>query len=467
MTSLLLTQRKNIVIGLLLSFLGILISKYIFVGIVVLLFLFLSLHFGEKFLLVFVISTFLLLTSTISPVLRAIVQVSNVLILAILFLRKYRLEFNLYPRIGFNLSLFFVGLFTAFFMSTVLSKYYMIGIPQIFRTIFFFIIIYLIFGLIDSKQNVKAILSALFFSAIVYFIFLAYELYVQNFDILKINLSDAGSVGNTYLHKNVLGSFFLIIISLLFGFLFDLNKRKIKWGMIFFIIVFSLGLFITNSRAAILSLFFSICLILFYLNKKMLWKTILSTSILIIIFIFSPLYESLNLYFRLERVASGRDFIFSGVWEVIKNNYLFGVGPAATKFELYRNIPFMLGSPEEAFILHHYNQIEFGHAHNFYLFFLSDLGLLGLIISIALPFIFLKISLSTIKKMKEYDRDYYYLSIGIAGSGFAMFLRGIFEWGGLISYGTINYDLSFWLIFAIIVFINSSYKIKTHEPHHL
>jgi O-antigen ligase len=467
MTHLLLAQRKNVVVGLLLSFLGIIISKYIFIGTLVLLFCFLSLHFGEKFLLMFVISTFLLLTSTISPMLRTIVQVSDVLILAILFFRKYRLEFKLYPQIGFSLALFFVGLLTALVISTALSKYYLIGLPQIYRTIFFFIIIYLIFGLIDSKQNVKIILLALFFSAIVYFIFLTYELYVLNFDILKINLSDASREGTTYLHKNVLGSFFLLIISLLFGFLFDPNKKKTRWAMILFIIVFALGLLITNSRAAILSLFFSICLILFILNKRILWKTILSVSVLTITFVLSPFFEYLNQYFRLERIASGRDFILSGVWEVIKNNYLFGAGPAATKFELYRNLPFMLGSPEETFIFHHYNQIEYGHAHNFYLFFLSDLGFLGLLISLALPIIFFKISLTTIKKMKEYDSDYYYLSVGIAGAGFAMFLRGIFEWGGLISYGRINYDLSFWLIFAIIVFINSSYKIKTHESHHL
>jgi len=120
----------------------------------------------------------------------------------------------------------------------------------------------------------------------------------------------------------------------------------------------------------------------------------------------------------------------------------------------------MLGSMEELYLRHHYDQIEFGHAHNFYLFFLSDLGIFGFILSLALPFIFLKISLQTISLLQKEKGENYYLALGITAFGIAMFVRGIFEWAGILSYGTIGYDLPFWILFSIQLFLNQKYKTK-------
>ena len=148
------------------------------------------------------------------------------------------------------------------------------------------------------------------------------------------------------------------------------------------------------------------------------------------------------------------------VINIIKDNPILGAGPAATKYEMYKELPFMLGSAAEQYISVHINQIEFGHAHNFYLFFLADMGIPGLITALFLPYVFISLSVKTIRKFKNINNEYYWLTMGITAAGIGLFIRGLFEWGNLISYGTLESDLPFWIIFIILIYL---YQISGTE----
>jgi len=65
--------------------------------------------------------------------------------------------------------------------------------------------------------------------------------------------------------------------------------------------------------------------------------------------------------------------------------------------------------------------IEFGQAHNFYLFLYTDLGILGLITSILIPFSFYKIGNRLMIETKQNDNSIYPLVLGIQGAGIALF----------------------------------------------
>jgi O-antigen ligase len=106
------------------------------------------------------------------------------------------------------------------------------------------------------------------------------------------------------------------------------------------------------------------------------------------------------------------------------------------------------------------NQLEFGHAHNFYLFFFSDMGLLGLLTSIMLPIIFFRNCLWSIKFYQNKNSRVYLLIIGITASGIALFVRGLFEWSNILSYGTITADLPFWILFVVIIYLNKTEDIE-------
>jgi O-antigen ligase len=170
------------------------------------------------------------------------------------------------------------------------------------------------------------------------------------------------------------------------------------------------------------------------------------------LFFIEPVSSTVGIYFRLERLSTGRDFILNSVSEVIKENYLLGAGPAGTRLEIYKHLPYMLGGIEEQFIRKFYTKIEFGHAHNFYLFFLSDMGIIGLLLSLALPVLFFYFGLK-ILKAENSERGNKALVIGILGAGLTIFIRGIFEWSYILSYGTIKIDLPLWLMFVILIHI--------------
>jgi O-antigen ligase len=214
-----------------------------------------------------------------------------------------------------------------------------------------------------------------------------------------------------------------------------------------------LALVLTNSRAAILTLLVGVSFIFFKENKKYLYRLFLAMIIGLSLLLIEPISDALNLYLRLERISTGRDYILETVFNIISNNPIIGAGPAASKFEMYNYLPYMFGTHQEYFLSKLINQIEFGHAHNFYLFFYTDLGILGFVVSLAIPYVFFKLSSKIIKKINNLDGMIYPLVLGIQASGIALFLRGIFEWGGIFSYGTLSYDLPFWWIFIMLIFI--------------
>jgi O-antigen ligase len=338
-------------------------------------------------------------------------------------------------------------------ISTVFSNYILLGCKEIGRLSIFLIIAYLFFGLLRSEKDLRIYLAALFCTGLVYILNVTYGFIQNGFNIFIPNLEELVKPKGDYLNLNSIGSFFIIIISLLLAlFLSDKNKKRRSYLLIF-ISIYVFALIITNSRAAILSTVISSLFIIYFKNKKIFIRIISVILILIPVLLLSPLNNYIDLYFRVERLTSGRNWIWETVFNVIKDHPILGVGPAATKYEMYKELPFMLGSHAEKFILFHYHEIEFGHAHNFYLFFLSDLGILGLATSLFLPFVFIKMGFQNMKKFKDKFPENYWLSLGITAAGIGLFIRGIFEWGNLISYGTLGIDLPFWLIFMILIFL--------------
>lgn len=345
-------------------------------------------------------------------------------------------------------------------LSTILSNNIDLGIQQILRTTIFFVIVYYYFSFITSHRLVNFYLYSLIITAMIFSFVLFYELYKLDFNLIRLNLNELREVNGDYINKNSLASFFVLTIPLLLSLRSIMLKFVRRYITELLLVIFIIALLITNSRAAIVSTLVGILIFIFYTNKKLVKKILVLLIIPIPFLLYEPVYKLFQLYFRIEAVFTGRDYIWNSIVEVIKQNYLFGAGPAGSKGEIYKTIPFMLGSPEEVWINYHYNQIEFGHAHNFYLFFWSDLGILGLILSLTFPVIFVKIAVKIIKNISKNDTEEYLLVFGITSGGIGLFIRGIFEWSSLISYGTIAADLPFWLLLSIMAFIYNKNSLK-------
>jgi O-antigen ligase len=222
--------------------------------------------------------------------------------------------------------------------------------------------------------------------------------------------------------------------------------------------LFFFGLVITNSRSSIGALLVGIIVVYFFINKKMIYYLFsiilfLSTTLLI-----GPIQKLVGLYFRLDSFSSGRDHIYDAVFAVLPHVWLFGSGPAAAKYEMFKHYPYLLNSPEAIYWQYFLKKMEFGHAHNFFLYYWTDLGILGLVLSIIIPVLFIKMGIENIKYFRNVDKKNEYLAIGIFAIGVTYFVRGFFEFGGILTYGFISVDLPFALLYLIHANMNMQVK---------
>lgn len=452
-----LNKNTNLIfLSILFSISSVLLSNYLLAAISLLVIIFLTIIEGEKIFLFLTITSFLTLTSTISTELRTVVQIFNFLILFFIFIKHYGLVFSKYPRIPKQVQILIILLYSSMIFSTAFSDHVMLGIVQIARLSLFFILVYMIYSLLENGKILRMILIAFFVTGCIYSITIFKELADNNFDFIQMNINQIEKIDNNYINMNLMGGFLFIVISIGLAYLLSQIERRKKRLILFLTLIFLAGLIIANSRAAILALILSTMFILYHLNRKI-FKSLIIAGLVCIPFYFIPqVQDFIGIYFRTENLSTGRNFILETIYNVILQNPVIGYGPAATKYAIYPNLPFMLGSPAEKFMQFHYNQIQFGHAHNFYLFLWSDLGLPGLLTSIFLPVIYFKLCARALRKLREAgNHEYYNLVIALTGAGIGLFIRGLFEWGGLISYGTIGSDLPFWIIFSIIIYVNN------------
>lgn len=415
---------------------------------------------GTNFIIVFSILSLLIVSDNISEFFRLTIQLLNFGILFFIFIQKYGFNIKLYPKIYKPILYFLISFLVSMSISTIISGNYLLGFSQIIRTVLFFILVYFYYALIDSNKEIKVLLISLILTAFISVIILIYELSNVGFNFIKLN-EQIVLMGQSFIGKNAIGAILVIAFSLATVFLFNDEFKNWSFKIILFDLLIIAGLLILNSRAAIGALLLSYLIIVYNLRRMLLWKFIFFIVVISPIVFINPINEYFSFYFRMESISTGRDWIFESTYKVIEHNIILGAGPGGTKLEFYKHIPYLLGSPQEIFLLRHYNQLEYGHAHNFYLFLFSDLGIPGLILSISLPIIFLKITFELIKNLKNQENRINLIIVGVTASGSSLFVRGFLEWGNLLSYGQIRMDLPFWILFCIILYYHK--KVFIHK----
>jgi len=345
-------------------------------------------------------------------------------------------------------------------ISSINSNFVLAGLEHTSRTLLFMLIVYSIYSLIDGEKRIKLILISLIFCSAIYFLFFIFKLFELNFNLAELYGYLFNEEGAEYIGKNYLGVFFSLVIIILTSLSFS-NEFNNKRGFIYFIIaVLFFSLVLTNSRASIFCLLISVSAIFYMLNRKLFYLGFLSLAALSIIIFLTPLGSDILLYLRVEDLGTGREYLINSAIEVIKENYLFGVGPGGTKYELYSSMPYMANTPQEWLILKNIRVGEIGQAHNFYLFYFTDLGICGFILSLIFPIIFFNLTYKLMRKLKSKSSSKYFLVVGIYCTGIFMFIRGIFEPQNLLSFGGISADLPFWLLISIICYYYSKHFTK-------
>ena len=442
-----------IIISVLLGLAAIALNNTLLIFPVLIAILLISLY-GEKFLITLILIALFTLVGEVNPTLRTIVHIVNFTLLGILFLKRFGLEFNSYPRIPKTILYFLLLYAITFILSSIMSNYPLAGVGVFTRQAAFFVIAYVLFALINDENTIKLYLTSFL---IVSFILVTASLIVfvgDGINLLEIISPNRPRISAIISNPEASTNFFVLSFPFIISFILIEGKKfkkKISYLLLFY---FSLGLILIMSRSAILGILLSTAIILFLLRRKKFFQLLISLSVVALVFVFyPPLNDLMTTFLRIESGMSARDYVWKMSMDMIEDNTIFGIGPGAYQYEMLNYFPYLLSDWWGKLFIY-YNEVTGGVnlSHNFFLSLFTDMGILGILTAIALPIVYLRIGIKTIKKYKLASPDRYYLIVALFAAGSSIILRNFFNGIGLLYVGGLQTDLPFWLIFGSLVY---------------
>lgn len=302
------------------------------------------------------------------------------------------------------------------------------------RIIAFWLLIIVIYDIIniDNYKTILACMTVPIVGAVIYAI--ARTPISGNLIGILISLTIRNS--GYFQNVNVLGGILLLLIPIYLS-LILLEKMTFPLRVVNFtvLLLFLIGLLITNSRASFIGFICAALVVLFIINKKYIIGFGL-LSIPVIIFILTPLGMTvINFITRADTGLSGRDVVWKSTFQIIQENPLWGIGTG--------NFPDVIDSylPTTGYV-HYFTHIN--HAHNYYLQKMADMGILGILFMIYLMYKLIKESFKNRLLCKNTTEKA--IVIGSIGVLIGMTIRSAFEAIGIISTGGVFPDIYFWLI---------------------
>lgn len=403
---------------------------------------------SDEVLIPLTLFAFLIFTSDVSEIIRPILTLVILAWLTFKYVNKFGLtiDFNLFPK---SLYFLFGYLITVLLISGFINSAYINGITFAVKSLVFLSMIFIYTALSqESKNSERNFLLVLIIAALVLSISVLIEFYKSGIGFIISNV--VIRYGGIYSNINAAGVLLSTAVPVI---VFFLSKEKHQASRIFYFVllaIISVSLIITNSRASILAAAVGTLIYLFLINRKLLKRLLLFSSLFVVILIlFTPIYELISTVLRFERIVNTRSYIWDIAYDIISNNIIFGVGPGMFPNFIYKYLPVMLGTWDEQSINFVYSEAGLGHAHNFFLFYFSELGLLGLLFTVAFAVLFYNLAFRYFNKFKgNNNTDFRITALAISLFTGAL-ARGIFESIGIFSYGWIERDLPLWIVLAV------------------
>lgn len=403
---------------------------------------------SDEVLIPLTLFAFLIFTSDVSEIIRPILTLVILAWLTFKYVNKFGLtiDFNLFPK---SLYFLFGYLITVLLISGFINSAYINGITFAVKSLVFLSMIFIYTALSqESKNGKRNFLLVLIIAALVLSISVLIEFYKAGIGFIISNV--VIRYGGIYSNINAAGVLLSTAVPVI---VFFLSKEKHQASRIFYFVllaIISVSLIITNSRASILAAAVGTLIYLFLINRKLLKRLLLFSSLFVVILIlFTPIYDLISTVLRFERIVNTRSYIWDIAYDIISNNIIFGVGPGMFPNFIYKYLPVMLGTWDEQSINFVYSEAGLGHAHNFFLFYFSELGLLGLLFTVAFAVLFYNLAFRYFNKFKgNNNTDFRITALAISLFTGAL-ARGIFESIGIFSYGWIERDLPLWIVLAV------------------
>ncbi len=416
--------------------------------------LYLSFIFGERFIISVIIISLFILVGEVSRTLRAFVYVFDFSFLGYFFLKKFGLNFSIYPKVPRSVIYFLILYFFTMIISSVMSKYPFAGVGIITQQIAFFVIVYVLFALIRNVNDIKLYFNSIFIVGLILVTASLFMYYSGGASLLEFVSPGRPRISAILSNYEAFTNFFVVSFPLLICLTLlkeNFSERRIDYFILFY---FSLGLILNMSRSAFVGILFSSAIIFYLLRRKKFYQLVFSFSFFVLIFLlYQPLNDLLSMFLRIESGMSARDYIWKMSMDMINDHTLFGIGPGAYQYEVFNYFPYMLDNWWGKLFIY-FNEVSGGAnlSHNIFLTFFTDMGLIGILTAIALPFVYIRIGVRTIIKYKNGSAENYYLIIGLFAAGSSIIVRNLFNSIGLLYVGGIQTDLPFWMIFGSLIY---------------
>lgn len=429
--------------------------------------IFFILIYKESFIISYIIITLLAIPSDLGATLRTIIQISDYALLFYLFFKQYGFDIKNYPVVP-KFVVYFSGLlYLSMVLSMVFSKYPSAGFILVFRSTAFFILVYLFYGIIQTKKHVKVVFMSLLVTGLILMsgVIMDFLLSDRRLTYLIQPLRDTsyGIYGN----KNTTGVYSIIVFPIILTLLFEVKGKKkfLVWSGILIII---LSVMLLASRSALAGIIISTTITLFFLKRRV-FKFFSSIILVIILgFFLLPLNSSIDYALRINGGLSNHDDYWELAIRMIKQHPVFGIGVGSYPLEEFNYIPVMLNSyvGESMISIHDLTKGDgSNNSHNMYLVLASDMGIPGFISILILIIPFFRILYLTYKKYKNTADDVRGHLIIIFAAVMCLLLRGFVEPAGIFSYGAISVDLPFWLMLIILVsYYYDRFEILNRKP---
>ncbi len=318
----------------------------------------------------------------------------------------------------------------------------------------------MLFRFINSKNNIFYYINSLIIVGVILGAVIFYDIFSGGLGLYSIQSHTFKQFHGFYSNPNEVGLLLNVSIPMVAG-VAALKKFKhsnSKYFYYFLLVFLIVVLLLTDSRASIGAAFLSIIFILWRLKSKYLKYIFLLMAVTSLLIVLIPvLNEFAEIYFRAGRIFENTRYdIWNMSFEMIKKNFVFGVGPDLFDTKIYSFLPVMLGTYQEYQIW----WARTGTAHNFFLFKFAETGILGLASAFYLFYAFFKISFKVENRIKSLDKDYYFVSVAASSVGVGLFARSFLESTGLLSNGWITRDLPFWLVFIIVIYFYQNLIVR-------
>lgn len=445
-------------LSVLLSLPTIILGENILFTLPLLLIIILSFILDEKFIISIIIISLFILVGDVGRTLRQIVYLVDFSLLGYFFLSKYGLNFKSYPKIPKSLKYFLILYYSTMIISAVMSDYPFAGIGLMARQMALFIIAYVFYSLINSINDIKQYFNSIY---VVGFILVTFSLLAFSqgeASLLEIFSPDRPRVSAIMSNLEASTNFYVVSFPFIISTLLLTKLNSVKKLNYFLLIYLSIGLILAMSRSALIGIIFSTAIIFFINKKKRFYQLLIGLSAIVLsFFLIQPLNDLLTTFLRIESGVSARDYIWKMSVDMINDNFLFGVGPGAYKYEMLNYFPYMLDNWWGKLLIYFYEVTDGANlSHNFFLTFFTEMGVLGFITAVSLPFIYLRIGIKTLIKYKKQSAEKFYLVVALFAAGCSIILRNFFNGIGLLYVGGIQTDLPFWLIFGSLIYFYQS-----------